>query len=302
MFDLHIRIAAIVLRRVAMVGIGYPKPKPDEVIHIRSRDEGRTIKAHLYKNKSGKATGEGPRQLLINFCGSGFILPLYGNDDFYCRLVANTTPYTVLDVEYRLAPKHPFPAALNDVEDSIKWALSQPDLYDASRLCLSGFSAGGNLALGVTSSVLPQNTIKGIVVFYPVVDLFTPPSQRKKPEPGGTSIPNFVANIFDASYLPDRSNLEGRKDPRISPLFADLDRFPQNLVIVTAGYDNLALHAEELAGKIAKQGKSGRSVVSKRIPQVNHAWDKDVQPGSHEEKGRDEAYALAVDMLVRCAE
>lgn len=60
----------------------------------------------------------------------------------------------MVDVKYRLAPEHPFPAAFDDVEDVVKRVRSQPARFDQAHLSLSGFSAGGNLALAVASSSL----------------------------------------------------------------------------------------------------------------------------------------------------
>src|SRR5689334_10864100 len=93
---------------------------PDEVIQIPSRDAPRTITAHLYKPKTPPV---GAGAVLLNFHGSGFVLPMHGSDGAFCRYVSEKTSYTVIDVSYRMAPENPFPAALNDVEDSIKWVL-----------------------------------------------------------------------------------------------------------------------------------------------------------------------------------
>ena len=95
---------------------------------------------------------------------SQFIFHLHGSDDIFCRRVAAETHYTVLDIEYRLAPEHPFPAAPHDAADALKYVLSRPDLYDNSRIAVSGFSAGGNLALGlVLAQDFPRDTIQSLL-------------------------------------------------------------------------------------------------------------------------------------------
>lgn len=72
-------------------------PKPDETIQIPSRDSGRGIKAHVYK----AALDKYPKPVLINFHGSGFVFPLHGDDDEFCRYISENTSYTVVDVAYR---------------------------------------------------------------------------------------------------------------------------------------------------------------------------------------------------------
>lgn len=122
-------------------------PKPDAVLRIPSRDNRRAIKAHLYKPFTGEAGNGGPHPVLINFYGSAFVLPLHGADDNFCRLIATKTDYVVLDVDYRIGPEDPFPAAIHDVEDAITYVLNRPEKYKTSQVSVSGFSSGGTLAL-----------------------------------------------------------------------------------------------------------------------------------------------------------
>ncbi|KAH8698930.1 hypothetical protein BGW36DRAFT_396561 [Talaromyces proteolyticus] len=86
-----------------------PKPQPDSVLRIPSRDKHRAIKVHVYQ----------------------------AHDDF-CRLITRTAGYIVLDVEYSLGPEQLFPAAIYDVEDVLQYVPSRPDEYDASQASISG--------------------------------------------------------------------------------------------------------------------------------------------------------------------
>lgn len=154
-------------------------PKPDETIFVPSRDEGRTIKTNVYGTAESK-----PTPVLINFCGSGFVLATFGNDDEYCRFVADRTEYTVIDVQYRLAPENIFPAAFHDAEDVVKWVQSQPDRFDASCISLSGFSAGANIALAVASSSKlfggedQKSIFNTVVSIYGPTDMALPTPQK----------------------------------------------------------------------------------------------------------------------------
>lgn len=265
-------------------------PKPDAVIQAPSRDSPRTIKIHVYNSRASKS----PPPVLINFHGSGFVIRLHGSDDVFCRRIADETSYTVLDVQYRLAPENPFPAAANDAEDVVRYVLSRPEEYDLSKIAVSGFSAGGNIALGVGTVFSPQ-TIRTLLAIYPPVDLFTDPGAKVQPDPSGKNvIPSTVARLFNECYIREQD----AKNALISPAYADEDfisKLPDNILIVTCAYDTLALETESLADKIEKQG--GKYLVRKRVPGVSHAWDKSTKPGTDGEKKRDEVYGLCVEIL-----
>lgn len=278
---------AVILRFVVSLG-SRVSASPDEVRLIQSRDASRTLKAHLYR---AARPSPGPSPILLNFHGSGFMLALHGSDDEFCRLVSRQTGYTVLDVPYRLAPEHPFPAALHDVEDAIRYVQSRPDEFDQSHLSLSGFSAGANLALAAASSLFPRETFHSLLAFYPVTDLSSDPTLKTAPVAGGRVIPVWVGRLFNRSYLP--AGLD-KRDPRISPLFAPADRFPPRLLMITADGDSLALEAEALAAKIQTEGGH---VVSQRMAGCSHAWDKRTLPNTPQSQAKDQAYQLALDML-----
>lgn len=279
---------AILIRFI--VGLGAKKSAtPDEVRHIKSRDAGRTIKIHLYQATSSNS---GPSPVLLNFHGSGFLLPLHGSDDEFCRRISRQTQYTVVDVPYRLAPEHPFPAALNDVQDAINYVLSRADEFDLTQISLSGFSAGGNLALAAASNLFPQETFRSLVAFYPVTDLSEDAALKSAPVTGGRVIPLRVARLFNRCYIP--ASIDAR-DPRISPHFAQADQFPRRVLVITADGDSLALEAEDLAQRI--KALEGRHVVTQRMQGCSHGWDKRTRPGTPQYEAKEQAYQLAVDML-----
>jgi acetyl esterase/lipase len=105
---------------------------------------------------------------------------MFGTNRESCSIIAARTECLVFDADYRKAPEHPFPAAIQDAEDIIFYLIANPDEYDPSNIFLSGFSAGGSIAL-VTASTLGPDRIKGVIGFYPAVDLtkqHTAPEQR----------------------------------------------------------------------------------------------------------------------------
>ncbi|KAL4805575.1 Alpha/Beta hydrolase protein [Aspergillus unguis] len=282
---LYCKVVVLILR--ALARFKSPSPQPDDVHQIQSRDAARTIKAHVYKPTP---TASGPSPILINFHGSGFVFPLHGQDDEFCRLMSQRTGYTVVDVQYRLAPEHPFPAALNDVEDVVNWVLQQSEKFDRGRIALSGFSAGGNLALAASSTIYPREKFHAVLAFYPPVDLYTDPGSKSSPDPTGKPLPASLARFFDRCYIPSSHN---KQDPRISPLYAQPERFPNRVLMITAAGDSLAPEAEQLA---VAMKESGREVILERMEGCNHGWNVSPKTAVQRE-ARDRAYDAVVAML-----
>ncbi|KAH8659798.1 Alpha/Beta hydrolase protein [Xylariales sp. PMI_506] len=281
-------LTGVRILRLLFALTGGPKfqTSPDEVMFLPSRDSGRQIKAHFYKSLSQSQDGLSP--LLLNFHGSGFVFPLHGTDDDFCRQISRETAYSVLDVQYRLAPNDPFPSAVHDMEDVVRWVKSQPG-FDQSRIAIGGFSAGGNLAL-VGASTFPKDTFRSVLAYYPPTDLATDPYKKVQPDPTDRPLPAFMARCFDAAYIPFGTD---PRDPRVSPSYADPQSFAPNVLIVTAAHDSLALEAEQLAEKI----RPFSNVVSKRMEKCKHGFDHDYEPGSVQEKAKIEAWGMAVEML-----
>ncbi|KAJ5752636.1 alpha/beta-hydrolase [Penicillium odoratum] len=287
---LRLKIGALIVRLLFRLIEGKWTANPDAIHNLPSRDPQRKIKVHIYKPSIQSATRPGP--VLINFHGSGFVIPAHGIDDAFCREISQRTNYTVLDVQYRLSPEHPFPAAIHDVEDVVKWVLQQPAVFDLSRLAVSGFSAGGNLALVASSTLFPKDTFRSVITFYPSTEGHLDPATLVAPEAGGRPLPVATMRLFRHCYV--QTEVDNR-DPRILPVFADPARYPKNVLVITAGYDILADEGERLARQLQKDPQ--RHVVHRRMPKCNHAWDKNAAFGTPEWEQRNLAYDLAVEML-----
>jgi acetyl esterase/lipase len=282
------------LRLLMRVLAPLPAPKPDSVLRIPSRDKRRTIKIHVYNpdRDAGSAGGE-PHPVLINFYGSGFALQYHGADDPFCRYVATHTNYVVLDVQYRVAPEDPFPAAVNDAEDAVKYVFGHPDEYQTSHVSLCGFSSGGTLAL-VISTLFARGTFQSLIGFYPSPSMAGDPAERKAPVPGRERR-SFWTKVFREAYIRGKDS----RDPRISPVYADTTNFPQEMLIFTADHDVSATDMEALAKRIKTEGHAGgRNLVVRRMEDCDHGFDKNKKRGNQMEAGR-EAYAQVVDFLKR---
>ncbi|KAK4538964.1 hypothetical protein RGQ29_032098 [Quercus rubra] len=292
------RALTFVARSLYAVKLGkFTAPDSDEVVQVPSREAGRSIKTYLYKSHHPCPAGT-PAPLLLNWHGSGFTLNLHGSDNDFCAQVARETPYSVLDLSYRLSPEHVYPAALEDVEDAIRWVLSQPEQWDSSKLALSGFSAGAYFSLVMASLVFPEHTFRSVIAFYPPLDAASDPASKLPPDSkNGNPLPPWVVRLFFDNYAPlSKRNPIDRKDPKISPLFLDLKHYPDNILFITAACDSLCEDAEDLASKLQAAGKKG--IRCERMMECEHAWEKSpCKEGSMQHKEKERAYALAIETL-----
>jgi acetyl esterase/lipase len=243
-----------------------------ERLRIPSRGTGRFIIADLYSPSTSAASsssaGQVPLPVLVNWHGSGFCLTgLLGSNVLFAARVAHELQISVLDVDYRKAPEHPFPAAIHDVEDALHWVGSEANMkrFDTSRVAVSGFSAGGTLAL-VAASTLRERlqqagvNISAAVAMYPATDLVTPAGDKKPPKDGIDPMGPGLLKLFLDCYIPDESV---RADPRASLARADPQSYPQTVAILTCEGDRLAPEALALAEKLEKDRR--RTVIREMV-------------------------------------
>jgi acetyl esterase/lipase len=260
-----------------------------ERIKIPSREKGRYIEADVYSS-SDHANTKTP--IMVNWHGSGFIFPLLGIDAFYCKQVVRDTGITVIDANYRKGPETTYPGPLEDAMDALKWVAAQ-DHFDSTRIGVSGFSAGGTIALAAASSSKEDGVgaeITVAIAIYPVTDLSIAPEAKTVPKPKKAHSP-FIQHMINDSYVPD---VALRKDPRISPSAADPTYFPPNVMILTCDGDIFEPEASALADKL-NDGK--RRVVHQIMEDVHHGFDKGCEQGTNDWDRRTEAYALVVKVL-----
>jgi acetyl esterase/lipase len=153
---------------------------------------GRSVRALVFRpraraGRSGEEEEEDRRRrrpLHVDVHGGAFISGLPESDARFCALLAERTGAVVVSTSYRCAPEHGFPAAVDDVDAVVRHLLERADEYgvDPGLLTVSGFSAGGALALAASQAAPcrpPAATaIKGSVTFYAPVSRLSP-SQRR---------------------------------------------------------------------------------------------------------------------------
>ncbi|MBI4941777.1 MAG: alpha/beta hydrolase [Actinobacteria bacterium] len=200
-----------------------------------------------------------PHPVYVNLHGGGFVLGHWEADDPYCRLLADQAGCAVVNMDYVLAPEHPFPGAVEQVHALLVWLTEHGAGYglDATRMVIGGHSAGGNLSAAVCLLNAERGgvALRGQILDYPPMDLVTSPSAKPNPDP---SIPPELlafllasAEKFDNWYVPDAAE---RSNPLVSPVCAtDLTGLPPALVI-TAELDILRAEADRYAKMLEQAG------------------------------------------------
>jgi acetyl esterase len=199
------------------------------------------------------ALGETERQpVLVFFHGGGWVFGDIETHDNLCRGLANAADCTVVSVDYRLAPEHKFPAAVDDAFAATKWVVGHASELglDAGRVAVGGDSAGGNLATVVSLLAVRENAFKIAyqVLLYPTTDLsLTFDSYRR----AGDHF-NLTANTmrwFREHYLTGPDQID---DWRASPLRAGNVAHMPPALIITAGCDPLCDEGEAYARLLAR--------------------------------------------------
>jgi acetyl esterase/lipase len=247
---LHVQaIVWRLLMKIGMVLHGFPFPSPplpsfSRKVHPTTSSDGRgPFSLRFYTPKGYEKAKAGGRRypVVVNFHGGGFCLGSATDDTRWARSVTEEVDAVLVSVDYHLAPEYPFPAAVDDgVETLIYLSANAEDLgIDPSKVSLTGFSAGGNLAFTVALRAqyyTPSNistittgsgssddintplqshhakqsvahlsnlTILSIFSWYPILDFVMPRDHRRAqcefPE---KTLPAFFTDLFDESYLP----------------------------------------------------------------------------------------------------
>ena len=209
------------------------------------------------------------RGVLLHLHGGGFAVGSAAGSVGLASALARKTGMRAVSVDYRLAPENPYPAALEDVTAAYRALLAREG--DASRIVVSGESAGGNLAVELLIAAgqvgLPMPA--AAVVFSPMTDLtVTGDSYRTKAELD----PNITA---DAIRTRARDYLTGTgvdpADPHVSPIFADLGGLPP-LLIQVGSHEVLLDDATRLATRAAADDVAVTLDVTPGVPHVFQAF------------------------------
>jgi acetyl esterase len=258
-------------RELYLKGRFVTNPEPPELESVKplsiAAPHG-AIPARIYTPKSlRKADGLAP--CLVFFHGGGWVIGDLDSHDVVCRKLAHEGELIVISVDYRLAPEHKFPAAVDDAIAATKWVASNAKQLsiDASRLTVGGDSAGGNLATVVAIAARDGDgpAIAGQVLIYPATDFTMAHPSHSEPE---TSIllTHSVIRWFCDHYLNGAADIN---DWRASPARAtSLIGLPPAYVL-TAGADPLRDEGDEYAKRLKD---AGVPVTYKHFPGQFHGF------------------------------
>lgn len=212
------------------------------------------LKARLYDTQDGEA-----RPALVYYHGGGFVLGDLDSHDALCRRLAHYGDIRIIAIDYRLAPEHPFPAAVEDAAAAFA-DISARHLHfgvDPFRIALGGDSAGANLAAVTARSAARSGPpAKFQMLFYPVTQTVrSTPSREKFAD--GYFLTKESIDWFDGHYLPPSVD---RYDERVSPLLAPPPKGLAPALVVTAGFDPLKDEGRDYADQMEKAGVDCRYV------------------------------------------
>ena len=216
--------------------IGELKGPPEPVDHVADLSidgPGGDLGLRLYRPRCVE-----PPPLLVYLHGGGWVIGDLDIQDGLCRSLVNRTGCALLSVDYRLAPDHPFPAAVEDSWAALEWAAangSQLDI-DPGRLGIAGDSAGGNLAAVVALRARDHGspTLRVCAVLCPITDCRTDDRSMIEMAEGYFLTRERMEWYWD-QYAPTGVD---RTASELSPLRADLAGLAP-MVVVTAGLDPL---------------------------------------------------------------
>lgn len=224
-------------------------------------------------------------RVILQLHGGGYIGPMKNRyRDFAVLYSKALGGGSVLTIDYRVAPEHPFPAALEDADEAYEWLLNEG--YSDEQIILAGDSAGGGLALALCHYRRDKKKRfpKGLILMSPWTDLTGSgesyvTNYHRDPLFGNTE-DSMIKNL---DYVGDADPA----NPYISPLFGDFEGFPPMLIQV-GSYEMLLSDSESVAHKAkAQHGKVRLSVyegmfhvfqmAGKLLPEAKEAWKEVVR-------------------------
>lgn len=253
--------------RAAYDGIVALSGEPAEMAEVEDRTipgPAGDIPVRIYR-----PSAEAGLPVCLYFHGGGFVIGSLASHDPVCRQLAATSNAVVVAVDYRLAPEHRFPAAIEDCWAATQWVASHGEelRVDNSRLAVAGDSAGGNLATVVALRARREGgpAVAFQLLIYPAVSHEELPS-RSHPDTQTLFLNTDLMRWFWENYVPkglDPTN------PELSPLAVeDLSGLPPAFVI-TAECDPLRDEGEEYAKRLLE---AGVAVEYRHIDAMPHAF------------------------------
>jgi len=198
---------------------------------------------------------------LVYYHGGGWVVGNIQSHDDICRILTNRANCVTISVDYRLAPEHKFPAAVEDSYSAIEYVYEHAADFqiDKKRIAVGGDSAGGNLAVVIPHIAKEKNNppICFQLLIYPSTNLGGEPTASMRENSEGYFLEKGTMEWFRDCYIRGSEDLT---NPLLSPILnEDFTGLPPALVI-TAQYDPLRDEGEQYAAKLAAAGVDAEHV------------------------------------------
>ncbi|HSN36201.1 MAG TPA: alpha/beta hydrolase [Arthrobacter sp.] len=210
----------------------------------------------------------GPTAVVLFFHGGGWVMGSLETHDGLCRRLASLTGLPVVAVDYRLAPEHQYPAAIDDSRAALNWLFTAGPVHglDVTTAVLAGDSAGGQLAavLAIENANSAHSwPVAAQVLIYPMVDLTMSAASYTRVTEGFPLVADTIA-WFAEQYLPEGTD---RACPDISPGLAVLPAGLPPAYVITVDNDPLV---DEGANYAAALAQAGTDVRYQHLPGYAH--------------------------------
>jgi acetyl esterase len=244
--ELHVARAA---RRAVPAHVPGP-PAVEQFIEAA----GRRVPVRILAPESATTRG-----VYLDIHGGGFYMGSAARGDARNRRLADTLGVTVVSVDYRLAPEHPWPAAPDDCETAALWLLDHAEArFGTTRLAIGGASAGATLAMTTLLRLRDRgvaNSFAGAALQFGTYDMS-----------GQTPAGRLIADeYFIQAYV---GHVADRTNPDISPIYGDLRDLPPALLVI----GSLDILLEDNLAMAARLSAAGGEVDLRVYPECSHGF------------------------------
>jgi len=236
-----------------------PGPRMRNIVNFEIPHDRHPVPVRLYEPFNAS---KGPGPTLIYLHGGGFVTCDLESHEGICLRMASGSRFRVLSVDYRLAPKFPYPAGPDDCEQVLIWALGGHGRaygIDPKRLGLGGDSAGGNMTAYLAQKY--RKDLRCQILYYPLMQM----AELKPAKPGPQDM--FQIGVVALKFI-DQHYVAGAdtNNTRLSPLFErDLSCVPP-AYILTCGLDPLRIEGRAYADNLLAAGVKVRFKHEKAMP------------------------------------